>query len=611
VAARALAKIYNALAAIGLALLSNSAAAKIEIEISGVNELLENNVRAYLSVTHYAERNDLTAEIVSRIERRIPAETAQALQPLGYYSPTVRYASTRLDDQSHWRIQIEIDPGYAVRLSEVNIAIDGEGTDNESLRDLLARQDLKPGGRLDHGVYEGMKAELIRTAKAAGYLDAELTRNELIIDPQTRRATVIITLSTGAQYRFGNIEIQQPVLKDSVARRLLRMRQGDAYTSDALLESQYALDDSQYFTNVELEPGTPNEAEHTVPLKINAQKNKRNSYALSGGYGTDTRARGKLTWDNRFVNERGHRSQVELVASGIGQEITGKYIVPVMDVALEKLEFELASKKQELPSTISRRVEFAVGLTQAFKRWQSVMFVRLSKERDDYINLDCVVDANSTCVSDSNPDCANNPDASCHQPNKETFLIVPGISFATLPPNLLDHTPRRFLLFAELTGSPKTLGSDATFLQFRVQGERVFDMNPRWHLRTRGQLGVTWTEDFDSVPLSHRFFAGGDNSVRGFGLNELPFPNGKQVGARNLLVASVEIERDLPKNFSAAVFVDGGNAIDSFGDALEYSVGVGGRYRLANVASIGVDLAQGISVPHRSPHFHLRLTTLF
>ncbi|HYM35551.1 MAG TPA: hypothetical protein VET48_09155, partial [Steroidobacteraceae bacterium] len=69
-------------------------------------------------------------------------------------------------------------------------------------------------------------------------------------------------------------------------------------------------------------------------------------------------------------------------------------------------------------------------------------------------------------------------------------------------------------------------------------------------------------------------------------------------------------ERDLPKNFGVAVFYDIGNAFDNFSDKLEYSVGIGGRYRIAGVASIGVDLAQALS-ENRSPRVHLRLTTLF
>ena len=120
------------------------------------------------------------------------------------------------------------------------------------------------------------------------------------------------------------------------------------------------------------------------------------------------------------------------------------------------------------------------------------------------------------------------------------------------------------------------------------------------------------------MPASYRFFAGGDNSVRGFGLNELSPVNaeGARVGGQYLLFGSVEVERDLPKifgvdNLGVAAFFDSGNAFDSFSDfKIEYSVGVGLRYRLVGVASIGVDIAQALSRSDASPRFHLSLNTL-
>ena len=59
----------------------------------------------------------------------------------------------------------------------------------------------------------------------------------------------------------------------------------------------------------------------------------------------------------------------------------------------------------------------------------------------------------------------------------------------------------------------------------------------------------------------------------------------------------MELIRDLPwKSLSVAVFGDVGNAFDSFGDPLMYSVGVGVRLRLP-VVSVGIDVAQALTIP--------------
>jgi translocation and assembly module TamA len=131
----------------------------------------------------------------------------------------------------------------------------------------------------------------------------------------------------------------------------------------------------------------------------------------------------------------------------------------------------------------------------------------------------------------------------------------------------------------------------------------------RWHLQLRGEIGVSAVAEFQELPAQYRFFAGGDRSVRGYGYEELSpvDADGNRIGARNLVTGSIELQRSLPRNFVAAVFVDTGNAVDDFGDPLEYSVGVGLRYRLPFL-SIGLDVAQSISESDRSPRLHLNFT---
>ena len=128
----------------------------------------------------------------------------------------------------------------------------------------------------------------------------------------------------------------------------------------------------------------------------------------------------------------------------------------------------------------------------------------------------------------------------------------------------------------------------------------------------RGEIGTSAVGEFQDLPAQYRFFAGGDNSVRGYGYEELSpvDADGNKVGGRHLLTTTVEFQRNFPKNFVGAVFVDAGNAFNKFGDPLEYSVGIGVRYRLPFL-SIGLDVAQSISDPDRSPRLHINFTPEF
>lgn len=575
-----------------------AAQAKIDIEIPDATDAIRNNVRTFLSLTRYAERDDVTPETMSRLQRRIVAETRKALEPLGFYEPEVSYDVEQRG--TDWKVTIRITPGRPVRLSEVSIDAHGPGASERALREIIDAQQLKPGLRLNHGTYEHVKASLVRAAKNEGYLDAYLTRHELLIDRLARRATAALDLDTGERYSYGEITVAQDVITDEAMRRLLRMKSGDPYTLDSLLRTQYVLDDSQYFSVVNLETGEVDRQTRTVPVTISAEPNRKHRFATSLGYGTDTEARGRFTWDNRRVNREGHRFKLELLGSSIVTQLSARYAIPVMDIALEKLEFTGLLIDEELGDTASRRSEAGVGLTQVLGRWQRVLFVRASNET--------TTEANGHRETD--------------------FYLFPGVSFSTLPSYIVGGKARPYRLYAELRGSPSSLGSDASFLQLRLQGERVFDFRERWHLNLRGEIGATqvWCagacrqastadggDDALSLPASQRFFAGGERSVRGFALNELS-PHDAQdrsVGGKHMATGSIEVVRDLPRNFGVAAFYDIGNAFDDFRDPkLEYAAGLGVRYNVA-VASFGVDVAQPLSEPGRNPRLHLYISTQF
>jgi translocation and assembly module TamA len=105
--------------------------------------------------------------------------------------------------------------------------------------------------------------------------------------------------------------------------------------------------------------------------------------------------------------------------------------------------------------------------------------------------------------------------------------------------------------------------------------------------------------------------------VRGFALDELSpvvetvsdtgEVKRQSIGGEHKIVGSVEIERDFPYNLRGAVFVDTGNAFSDWDTPLEYSVGLGLRWRLPMLL-IGVDVAQALSESGKSPRLHLNIT---
>jgi translocation and assembly module TamA len=597
-----------------VALLAVPAFGSIEVEIHGVEPAISDNVMAYLSFERYKDSDDLSPEFIERLQERAEREVALALRPFGYYEPAVTTDVRRDgDDEKDYLVTITVVPGKAVIVSKVDVKVTGTGASDPVFTSITNDLPIQVDDRLNHASYEALKGGLLRAAATFGYLDARMLRNEMLVDPQARSAEIAIEFETGNRYRFGKTSIEQSAIHEPLARRYLRYKEGDPFNASELLRTQFALDDSLYFSTVEVLPGDRDRENLVVPVSIEADPNRRHRVQYGIGYGTDTQVRGTIAWEDRRVNMAGHRFRTEVKAASLSQSLDARYIVPIGDPATEKFTLQLTGTHERRADTDDQNINFTPSITQVRRSWfgenfwQRVLYVELLDTRTEFIKSNRV---------------------------EEQTLLIPGVSFALVPRNYLGEALFSRTLFLELRGSPSSLGSDASYIQGRVSGEKVFDLdaNGRWHIYMRGDIGATAVTDTAGLAPSQRFFAGGDRSVRGFGLNDLspvqqatdpdtgdPLededgnPVLEKVGGKHMVAASVELIRDLPwKSLSVAVFGDVGNAYDDFGDPLMYSVGIGMRLRLP-VVSVGIDVAQALTIPAGSterpgPRLHLNFS---
>lgn len=582
---------FRSLASMAVLLLAASAAsADVTMRIEGVDGAIADNVRALLSVQRYAKKKDLDADTLDRLVGRAEREVRTALKPFGYYEPEVT-TETRVVEGG-WEVSLRITPGPVVKLVEARVEVTGPGRDEPFFRAVLAGSTLVKGKPLNHADYEAVKGELLRQAAAHGYLDAHLDTSDLLVDVAAHEARAVLSLATGDRYRFGKTRITQDVVRPELVERFLRWREGDWFESAALLRTQFALDDSEHFGLVEVLPGERDRETRTVPVQIRADAGDRYRWTIAAGYATDTRFRGTVGFRNRRVNDRGHRLDARAQYSSVEQKATLTYNIPWRDPALEKLSFRLENENTENGDLNTSGTTLRTGLTQVRGGWQRVMFVEASVTTSDTGQVSTDAQSAQTRITDR--------------------LLVPGISYAKLPPTITGLAEPGQGFFVELLGSTAALGSNSDFLRLRLQDDRRFALAPGWSLLLRGQLGLSAISEFEELPADYRFFAGGDRSVRGYGLDELSPVNseGERIGGRHLVVGSVEIERDLPHKLAVAVFFDAGNAVNRLGDPLEYSAGIGLRFKLPFV-SVGIDVAKSLSESDRGPRLHLNVTPVF
>jgi translocation and assembly module TamA len=570
-------------------LVAAPALARIRVDIDGVDGAVRRNVLALLSVERYKDRERIEPDAVNRLFRRVDDEVRSALRPFGYYEPKISAELTPEDKDHDWRVHIRIEPGPPVLIDEVDVLVRGPGATDEVFRSITAAPGMKRGERLEHAAYEQLKGNLQRAAATYGYLDARMERSEIAVDTVQRRASIHLELDTGERYHFGVTTIQQTAVRAGRIRRFLRYQEGEPYDAGKLLRTQFALDDSQYFSSVEVLPGDRDPATHTVPITITTARARR-TYSLGAGYGTDTGIRGTFSWLNPRVNTLGHRLRVQVQASQIKQTYDARYDIPFGDPALEKLSLNLTREQQKISDGIDI-VENSIkpSVTQVRGHWQRVVSVAAVHT----VTTDAVY---GRIVDD---------------------LIVPGITYASVPENYLGEALFSRTLYMELLGSHSALGSNANFLRLDIQSERILDLTPVWHLLLRGEFGTSAVGNFGRLPAQYRFFAGGDRSVRGFGYDALsPTATAadgtvERTGGRHLITGTVEIERDLPRALGVAAFFDFGNAFDRFGDPLAYSAGLGLRWRLP-VVTVGIDIAQALKAPGYAnlpgPRLHLNIS---
>lgn len=578
-------------------------AAGVNVEVQGVDETLRANVLAYLSFERYKKGGvDLNADMVERLHNRVEREVQEALRPYGYYEPQVSSSVTDLG-KGDWRVVIDIKPGRPVLVASIEVKVTGPGETDPLFQRIVEHPLLRTGDRLNQAAYDGLKSDLQRTAATYGYFDAKLTRNELLVDPPSYSARIALELETGERYRFGATTVTQSVVKESLVRRYLRYHEGEPFDLTQVLRTQFALDDSQYFANLEVRPGTPDPATHVVAVDIRADPSRRHRYSFGAGYATDTGARATLGFEDHRINSSGQSFNVAVQFAQITRyNVVTSYIFPVGDPALEHLALNGNIEQQTLADVTAYTQSVGPSFTWVHDGWQTVWKANAVRTTSE--------DLNGTTTD---------------------RLLVPELDIASVPKDYLGEPLFEYPFVAQIRGSDSVLGSDSNFIQAHVQLENTFRLGGPWHLLLREEAGASLVSRFSNLPTIYRFFAGGDNSVRGFYYNELSptdpvcttgtngqflkNPDGScqsvagyiKVGGKDMITGTVEVVRELPRNLGFATFVDYGNAFDHFGTKLYYSAGVGIRFRTP-VLTLGVDVGQPINSPGAGPRLHINFS---
>ena len=548
----------------------------VNVEVKGISGELLTNVLAYLSIEQQKFDPNLTELQLQRLHQRATEEITKALQPFGYYDPQIHGSLQFRNDR--WLARYDVEPGPPVHVTSIDIRIEGAGKDDPDFRAVAANFPLHRNEVLNQPLYEKGKQNLQRFASEHGYFDFKWLKSEIAVNPAAHTAAITLHIDSGPRYYFGNVDFKQDILRPSLMQRFVPFKTGDPYNTAQLLELQSALIDSNYFRNVEINPRRDLNQDYRIPIDVTLTPRDKHLYTVGVGYGTDTGARGKLGWENRRINDRGHRFNIEYNTSSILDSLTANYIIPIRNPRSDQFTITTKVSNDYLPS--SKSENFLFGVSRSVDRgnnWLETLYLNYQTE-------------NYSIAGESG----------------NSVLLLPGITMSKVSADNRIYPLRGIRLLVDVRGANPAVISNAQYLQVRGQAKFVHKLFGKGRILLRGDVGATRFGALRNLPPSERFFAGGDQSVRGYAYNSLGPRNavGQVVGGEQLLVGSVEYEQRFTDKWSGAVFYDTGNAINNWQDALKEGTGFGVRWR-SPVGPIRFDLAWAVS-EHINP-WHPRL----
>ncbi len=547
---------------------------RLTVTVEGVEGELRRNVLAYMSL--YRERHHpyLNRTMARRLFSEAEGEIRAALQPLGYYRPQVE---NELDtrDPEHWQARFRIDPGPPLPVARLDLRLTGEGTADPALRQILGRLPLKPGDRFDHRRYEALKQRLLEAALEQGYQDARWRERRAVVDLGAYQARVTLVLDTGPRYRLGPVRFRQDILDPDFLRTFVPFRPGEPYRTDALLRLQRALSDSGYFARVEVRPLTREAEDRIVPVEADLTPLPPDHYGLGLGYGTDTGARARLTWDRRYLNRRGHRLESELYVAETGDRQSISYLIPLDYFQASQVLVNAHRQSESVQGRLRETHALRLAYSQGREGWQRTYALDYQFE---------LYRTDAELVSG--------------------YLLMPNLALTHTRSDDRTYPRHGHRIDLDLRGATERLLSSTDFFQATL-GLRLIRPSlrrDRWLLRLRG--GQTLVRDLDRLPLSLRYYTGGDRTLRGYAFQSVG-PDGGGGGSR-LLEASIEYERHLRRRWSLGAFFDAANASADGLAPLLRGTGLGLRWR-SPVGPVRLDFARALDRPGRPWRVHFNI----
>ena len=544
---------------------------ELSVVMSGVELTLRENIEKLLDIWQLHEKDIPSVSRMRFMHRKAPEQIASALRPYGYYrSELTEY---RLSDLgSKWQVVYRIKPGDRVKVNKASVKVTGPGAAEPDFQNIMAfaEENIRREQVLDQQLYDALKSNIRSAAARMGYFDAEFTDQEILVDLESYSADVNLQFSTGDRYKIGLITLNQDRtwLSEDLLDKFVDLEQDEFFDAGKIQKVQSDFSNTAYYRSVQVRASADTATDKVIPVEVELTHRNPKQYVYGFGYGTDTGARLRFGVVRRRVNQSGHHYEAQAIISEIGYGVGYSYVIPTRDPRTDSYGLNFNIEREDSESRDFRNI--AIGGYYGYRDDLWFKTYTLDYEVEEDVQDDSI-----------------------------STLLIPGLEWIrTSPAELIErlNVYRGNSLTLMLRGASDSVLSDTSFIQAQVTGKSIFSYENGNRIIARASVGATNVSDFSQLPLSKRFYTGGDATVRGYEFDVIaPEEDGELIGGKYLLEASVEYEVPFRPAFSWAAFMDVGDTFNNEPN-LRNSFGFGLRWR-SPIGPIRVDVARGLDEP--------------
>jgi outer membrane protein assembly complex protein YaeT len=499
----------------------------------------------------------------------------------GYYAAVVEHDVELPASGDTVTAFVYVEEGPATHVDRLDVALTGEALPAAERDRLLATLPLKQNDVFTADAYTRTETTLRTYYREHGYARVEVTR-AATVDAAAATARVTYRLVSGPSMVFGETRIDGTErLTRGIVRRELAYAPGDPFRQSRLDKTRNNLVALNLFRTVRIDE-EPNGGR--VDLHVRVAEGPPHEIRLGVGYDTEEQVRGLASW--RSYDFLGGARQLGFSArvSLIRRTLAADFLQPHFPGQNNRTRLLFVEDQEDEDSfdldraRVSPRFEW-----QATERITGFAFYR-----GEYDSLSSV----PRRVRAFNPDLA---------PSNSTLS---GFGFGAdwnATDDLLDPQ-RGFVTSATVEPVGGAVGGDVSFLRVVADGRVYRPLVAKFLAAARLRLGAAQpTGGTREIPLFERFYAGGINSVRGYGRWRVgPLIDDHPIGGRTVVESSVELRHPVTDRIAAAVFLDGGEVSQHdwkfrFGH-LRYGTGVGALVR-SPIGPLRLDLGFPVQPP--------------